>query len=228
MSYILNIHTATETAIINLTKDEEVLGTFINYDTRQHAALLHTAIRELFQTNNVDIKKLNAVGVSSGPGSYTGIRVGLATAKGLCYALDIPLITFNTLELMAFSSANFAKDDNALYCPMIDARRMEVFTAVYNYTLQELIPPSAMILDENSFADILNLNKVYFSGSGNNKFKSIAKSVNAFFINDRISTESLTAISWKKFRRNDFENIPYAQPLYIKDFYTILKNRNHP
>ena len=224
MSYILNIHTATETAIINLTKDEEVLGTFINYDTRQHAALLHTAIRELLQTNNVDIKKLNAVGVSSGPGSYTGIRVGLATAKGLCYALDIPLITINSLELMALSATKFVKDDNALYCPMIDARRMEVFAAVYNYALQELIPPSAMILDEKSFADILNLNKVYFSGSGNNKFKS----VNAFFINDRISTESLTAISWKKFQRNDFENIPYAQPLYLKDFYTILKTRNHP
>ena len=216
MSYLLNIHTATETAIINVAKDEEVLGTFINYDTNQHAALLHTAIRELLETNNIDIKKLNAVGVSSGPGSYTGIRVGLATAKGLCYALDIPLITFNSLELMALSAAKFVKDDKALYCPMIDARRMEVFTAVYSYTLQELIPPSAMILDENSFDDILNINKVYFSGNGNAKFKSITKRVNSFFINEPISTESLNSISWKKFKINDFENIPYAQPLYIK------------
>ena len=223
MSYLLNIHTATETAIINIAKDEEVLGTFINYDTNQHAALLHTAIRELLETNNIDIKKLNAVGVSSGPGSYTGIRVGLATAKGLCYALNIPLVTFNSLELMALSAAKFVKDDKALYCPMIDARRMEVFTAVYSYTLQELIPPSARILDENSFADILNINKVYFSGNGNAKFKSISKSVNSFFINEPISTESLNSISWKKFKINDFENIPYMQPLYIKDFFTILK-----
>jgi tRNA threonylcarbamoyladenosine biosynthesis protein TsaB len=223
MSYILNLHTATETAIINVAKDEEVLGTFINYDTKQHAALLHTAIRELLETNNIDIKKLNAVGVSSGPGSYTGIRVGLATAKGLCYALNIPLLTFNSLELIALSAAKFMKDDKALYCPMIDARRMEVFTAVYSYTLQELIPPSAMILDENSFADILNLNKVYFSGSGNDKFKSITKSANSFFINETISTESLAAISWKKFKENNFEDIPYVQPLYIKDFFTVLK-----
>lgn len=223
MPYLLNIHTATETAIINLTKNGEVLGTFINDDTKQHAAFIHTAIRELLQTNNVDIKELNAVSVSSGPGSYTGIRVGLATAKGLCYALDIPLITFNSLELMAHSTAKFVKDDKALYCPMIDARRMEVFTAVYSYTLQELIPPSAMILDENSFADILRVNKVYISGNGNNKFKNITKSVNSFFINEPICTESLNSISWKKFKINDFENIPYAQPLYIKDFFTILK-----
>ena len=223
MSYLLNIHTATETAIFNLTKNGEVLGTFIIDDTKQHAAFIHTAIRELLQTNNVDIKELNAVSVSSGPGSYTGIRVGLATAKGLSYALNIPLITFNSLELMAYSATKFVKDDKALYCPMIDARRMEVFTAVYNYALQELIPPSAMILDENSFADILRISKVYFSGNGNNKFKSIAKSVNSFFINEPISTESLNSISWKKFKINDFENIPYAQPLYIKDFFTILK-----
>lgn len=223
MVYILNIHTATETAIINLTKDEKVMGTFINYDTRQHASLLHTAIGELLQKNNIDIKKLNAVGVSAGPGSYTGMRVGLATAKGLCYALNIPLITFNSLELMALSAVNLIKDDNALYCPMIDARRMEVFTAVYNYTLQELIPPSAIILDENSFNDILNSNKIYFSGSGIDKFKNITKSVNSFFINEPISSESLATISWEKYKQNDFENIPYAKPLYIKYFFTIFK-----
>jgi len=223
MPYTSNIHTATETAIINLTKDGEVLGTFMNYDTREHVALLHTTIRGLLQTNNIDIKKLNAIGVSLGPGSYTGIRVGLAAAKGLCYALNIPLIPFNSLELIALSATKSVKDESALYCPMIDARRMEVFTAVYNYALQELIPPSAMILDENSFVDILNLNKIYFSGSGNDKFKKITKNVNSFFTNEIISTESLAAISWDKFKKNDFENIPYAQPLYIKEFYTILK-----
>jgi tRNA threonylcarbamoyladenosine biosynthesis protein TsaB len=223
MAYTLNIHTATETAIINLTKDGEVLGTFINYDTREHAVLLHTSIRELLQKNNIGIKKLNAIGVSLGPGSYTGIRVGLATAKGLCYALNIPLITFNSLELMALSAAKSVKDEEALYCPMIDARRMEVFTALYNYTLQELIPPSAMILDENSFADVLNLNKIYYAGSGSGKFKNIAGNVNSFFINEAISTESLAEISWENFKKNELKNVPYAQPLYIKEFYTIFK-----
>jgi tRNA threonylcarbamoyladenosine biosynthesis protein TsaB len=221
MPYILNIHTATETAIINLVKNGEVLGTISNHDTKQHAAILHTAIRQLLETNDLDIKKLNAVGVSSGPGSYTGMRVGLATAKGLCYALGTPLITFNSLELMALSAIRFVNDEAALYCPMIDARRMEVFTAIYDYTLQEIFPPSAIILNENSFADFLILHKVCFSGSGIEKLKTINKSANSIFIDEKITTESLAEISWKKYEKNDVENIPYAQPLYIKDFYTI-------
>jgi tRNA threonylcarbamoyladenosine biosynthesis protein TsaB len=223
MSYILNIHTATEIAIANLTKNGIVIGTFTNYDTKRHAVFLHTIIHELLQTNNVDIKQLSAVGVSVGPGSYTGLRVGLAAAKGLCYALGISLITFNSLELMALSAAMLIEDKNALYGPMIDARRMEVFTAVYNYLLKELIPPTVLILSEDSFADSLNSNKIYFSGSGIEKFKKITKSKNSFFIDDPISTESLAAISWKKFKTNDFENVLYAQPLYIKAFHTIFK-----
>ena len=224
MPYILNIHTATETAIVNLIKDGEVMGTLINHNTKQHAAFLHVAIHELLQQNNVETNKLSAIGVSIGPGSYTGIRVGLATAKGLCYALGIPLISFTSLELLALSSAKFVKDANAFYCPMVDARRMEVFTAVYNYTLQELIPPSAMILDENSFVDMLHSNKMYFSGSGTNKFKKINRSSNSVFTDEPISTESLAEISWQKFKKNNYENLPYAQPLYIKDFHIILKS----
>jgi len=223
MSYILNIHTATETAIINIIKDEEVLGTFINNDTKQHASFLHTAIRELLQTHEVDIKTLSAVGVSAGPGSYTGIRVGLSTAKGLCYALHIPLITFNSLELMALSATAAIADAGALYCPMIDARRMEVYTALYDYNLLEIASPSAMIVNENSFADILHSKKIYFSGSGIDKFKKITKNINSVFINCPISSESLCSVSWKKYYKKEFENIPYAQPLYIKDFYTISK-----
>ena len=158
-----------------------------------------------------------------GPGSYTGMRVGLASAKGLCYALSIPLITFNSLELMALSAIRFANDDAALYCPMIDARRMEVFTAIYTYTLQEMLPPTAMILDENSYAEFLVFDKIYFSGSGIEKFQGLNKSSNSIFINEKIDTKSLAEISWKKYLKNDIENLPYAQPLYIKDFYTISK-----
>ena len=223
MPYILNIHTAIETAIVNLVENGKILGTVSNDDAKQHATMLHTAIHQLLQTNKLDIKKLNAIGVSSGPGSYTGIRVGLAAAKGLCYALDIPLITFNSLELMALSATKFVKDEVVWYCPMIDAKRMEVFTAVYNYTLEEIIPPGAMVLGENSYGDILILNKVCFSGSGSDKFKKLTKSINSFFINETITTESLAEISWKKYAKKEFENIPYAQPLYIKDFFTILK-----
>lgn len=223
MSYILNIHTATETAIINLVKDGEIMGTVISDDVKQHATILHTAIRQLLKTNDLNIKKLNAVGVSLGPGSYTGMRVGLAAAKGLCYALDIPLITFNSLELMALSAIRFLNEEAVLYCPMIDARRMEVFTAIYNYTLHEILAPGAMILYENSYRESLILSKVCFSGSGIEKFKKLNKSANSIFIDENISSESLAEISWKKYLKNDVENIPYAQPLYIKDFYTISK-----
>jgi tRNA threonylcarbamoyladenosine biosynthesis protein TsaB len=223
MAYILNIHTATETAIVNLTRDGRVEGSLINHDTKQHAAFLHAAIQELLQQNNIEIKKISAIGVSTGPGSYTGIRVGLATANGLCYALNLPLITFNSLELLALSSAKFVKDADALYCPMIDARRMEVFTAVYDFGLQELIPPSAMILDENSFVDRLDTNKIYFSGSGTIKFRKLNRNSNSVFIDEPISSESLAGISWQKFKENNYEILPYAQPLYIKNFHTILK-----
>lgn len=216
MVHILNIHTATETAIINLMGDGEILGTFTNDETKQHASFLHTAISKLLQQHGIAIKNLDATGVTSGPGSYTGIRVGLATAKGLCYALKIPLITYNSLEVMAISASNFAKDNHAFYCPMIDARRMEVYTAIYNYQIEEITPPSAMILNENSFAEILNCHKIFFSGSGSNKFQQISKHTNAVFLHCGISTESLAKIAWKKYAKNDFENVPYARPLYIK------------
>ena len=151
------------------------------------------------------------------------MRVGLAAAKGLCYALGIPLITFNSLELMALSAVRSVNDEDALYCPMIDARRMEVFTAIYDYSLKELVPPNAMILNENSYADFLILNKVYFSGSGIIKFQILNKRANSIFIDEKISTGSLAEISWKKYEKNDVQNILYAQPLYIKKFYTISK-----
>jgi tRNA threonylcarbamoyladenosine biosynthesis protein TsaB len=216
MVHILNIHTATETAIINLMEGAEILGSRSSHETKQHASFLHTAIRELLQQQGIDIKNLDAIGVTTGPGSYTGIRVGLATAKGLCYALKIPLITYNSLEVMAISAADVVGNNNAFYCPMIDARRMEVFTAVYNSEIKEIIPPSALILTENLFSGLLNRHKIFFSGSGSNKFQQISKNTHAVFITTGISPESLAKITWGKYVKNDFENVPYARPLYIK------------
>ena len=216
MAHLLNIHTGTETAVICLMADTKILGTCSNDEIKQHACFLHTAIKELLQEHDIAIKNLDAIGVTCGPGSYTGIRVGLATAKGLCYALKIPLITYNSLEVMAISAINSAKDSNAFYGPMIDARRMEVYTAIYNYDIEEITPPSAIILNENSFAEILDHHKIFFSGSASDKFQLILRHPNAAFLSQGISAESLAIISWKKYVRNDFENIPYAQPLYIK------------
>jgi tRNA threonylcarbamoyladenosine biosynthesis protein TsaB len=171
MNYILNIHTATETAMVNICNGPEVLATLFNQDTKQHASFLHTAIDQLLSENQIQMHQLKAIGVSNGPGSYTGIRVGLAAAKGLSYALQIPMITFNTLEVMAITAVNEIKNEDAYYCPMIDARRMEVYTAVYNYQLKEIISPQAMILSENSFEEIAQQQEVIFFGNGSEKFK---------------------------------------------------------
>jgi tRNA threonylcarbamoyladenosine biosynthesis protein TsaB len=221
MAYILNIHTSTETAIVNLISGEQIIDTLVNTESKKHASFLHAGIQNLLNGNGIDIRDISAIGAGIGPGSYTGIRIGLATAKGLCYALKIPLITYHALELIALTAISFVNDPESLYCPMIDARRMEVYTAMYNYAMIELALPSANILDENSFSDMLNSNKIYFSGSGSEKFKKICKSKNAFFIKEEISTKSLAQVSIKKFEKREFENITSAQPLYIKEFHTF-------
>lgn len=225
MNYILNIHTTSEKAIVNLSDQDSVLATLINEHSKEHATFLHNGIHEILQQTGISPSQLKAIGVTGGPGSYTGIRVGLATAKGLCFALKIPLMIFNTLQLMAFSAIENTGDKKVVYCPMIDARRMEVFAAVYDARLNEVIPPSAMILDENSFAEVLQKRPVYFFGSGAFKFKDLIKnnSSGSSFFDEEISSEPLAAFSWKKFQKNQFENLMTAEPIYIKEFYTPAK-----
>jgi tRNA threonylcarbamoyladenosine biosynthesis protein TsaB len=225
MHYILNIHTATETAIVNLSKGSEALYTKTSSDPKQHAAFLHMAINELLRQEHITMKKVDAIGVTAGPGSYTGMRVALAAAKGFCYALDIPLITFNTLEVMAASTADFIEDIDALYCPMLDARRMEVYTAVYTYNLKEIKPPVAKVITEEFYLDFLEgAKKIVFSGSGSKKVKNFIKRPGFVFSDAGISTGRLSQFSWKKFQESDFENLSYAQPLYIKEFYTTSES----
>lgn len=221
MKCLLNIHTSTETAIVNVCDGSKVLATVTNNEQRQHAAFLHSAIRQILLDNNIRTNELRAIGVTAGPGSYTGIRVGMATAKGLCYALKIPLLLFNTLEVMALSAIESMGNKNALYCPMIDARRQEVFTGVYNYQLNEVSPPSSMILNENSFNTLLQESPMYFFGSGSGKFKLLAKNTSEMFFIDGldISSQVLCHFSLTKFQNSDFENPSQAHPLYIKNFY---------
>jgi tRNA threonylcarbamoyladenosine biosynthesis protein TsaB len=223
MNYILNIHTATETAMVNICNGPEVLATLFNQDTKQHASFLHTAIDQLLSENKIQMHQLKAIGVSNGPGSYTGIRVGLAAAKGLSYALQIPMITFNTLEVMAITAINEIKNEDAYYCPMIDARRMEVYTAVYNYQLKEIISPQAMILSENSFEEIAQQQEVIFFGNGSEKFTLLAPHLKRIFSKvNKISSDSLGEIAWKKYLEHSFADIAYSEPLYLKDFNSNL------
>ena len=229
MNYILNIHTTGEKAIINISNEECVLSTAINEEQKDHASFLHIAIKKILQDNDIAIRELNAIGATGGPGSYTGIRVGLATAKGLCFALKVPLMIFNSLELMAFSAIeNLARvDKQSFFCPMIDARRMEVFTAVYDKNLYEVKSPIALILNENSFDELIPNIPFYYFGSGAEKFKKLVDnhSPNLNYILSDVSSESLAKFSWNKFKKNDFENLISAQALYVKEFYTTAKIR---
>jgi tRNA threonylcarbamoyladenosine biosynthesis protein TsaB len=223
MNYLLNIHTTSENAIVNLSDGDQVLSTLINSDSRRHAAFLHSSIHQILQGNDI-LSSLKAVGVTGGPGSYTGIRVGLATAKGLCFALKIPMIMMNTLELMAFSAIEKIANKNAFYCPMIDARRMEIFTAVYDVHLAPTIPPSAIVLEENSFRDLIQNHPVFFFGSGAEKFKKINNSnANYHFIDDQLSSFTLAKFAWNKFQKNEFDNIANSKAFYVKEFYSNFK-----
>lgn len=219
MSLILNIDTALETASVCLANDDDVLQLSVNENQKDHAAWLHTAIAELLQKTGRTVNELEAVAVSIGPGSYTGLRVGLASAKGFCYALKIPLITISTLKIIAFALKDKA-GDAAFICPMIDARRMEVYTALYDNRLIEKKSAQAMILDENSFTSLLESGKILFCGAGSKKLSQIIDSANAVFNFDDYNATQLAQLSYKCFQKKEFANLAYTEPLYIKEFYT--------
>lgn len=217
MNVILNIDTALNSASVCLAKDAEILSLVINDNQTDHASWLHTAIAELLQKNDYTIHELNAVAVSIGPGSYTGLRVGLSAAKGLCYALNIPLIAISTLKLIA----NAAKAEaDTLICPMIDARRMEVFTAVYDKELREIYPSHAMLLDETIFAPELATHKIIFCGTGSKKLQPLLSGKNAVFSETKSNASHLAALSIASYNDNDFADLAYLEPLYIKEFYS--------
>ncbi len=223
MALILNIDTATENATICISENNKVIDHLSNAHQKDHASFLHPAIKNLLEKAGVSINKLDAVAVSAGPGSYTGLRVGMASAKGLCYALNIPFITISTLQIMALSSANQMKEQAALYCPMIDARRMEVFTAIYDYDLTEIIQPCSMILEDENFKVLLEKNKIFFSGSGILKLKEILHNENAFFNDSSISHSGMAHLAYEYYSKKNFANIYNSSPVYLKEFYTLFK-----
>lgn len=224
MALILNIDTATESATISISEKDKVIDFITNNNQKDHASFLQPAIKTLLQKLNLPINKLNAIAVSAGPGSYTGLRVGMASAKGLCYALQIPMIALNTLEVIAWSSIKQTENTDALYCSLIDARRMEVFAAVYDHHLAEIIKPGSMVIDAKSFSDLLTTNKVYFSGSGISKLRNTLDNQNAIFLQKQLIPQSMADLSWKNYQKERFADIFYSSPLYLKEFYTLKNN----
>lgn len=219
MSLLLNIDTALDTASVCLAKDGEVLQLVLNENQKDHAGWLHTAIADILQKSGCTINELEAVAVSIGPGSYTGLRVGLASAKGFCFALNIPLIAVSTLKMIAFSVKDEAGDADFI-CPLIDARRMEVFTALYDKTLFEKKQPHAMLLDSNSFSEILVENRILFCGNGSKKLQKIITSVNSMFSDSGCNALQLAQLSYKCFQNKKFSSLAFTEPLYVKEFYS--------
>jgi len=217
---ILNIDTAVETSSICLSENNISLGVKINPSQKDSAAWIDVAIKELLEERNLSFKQLDAIAVSEGPGSYTGLRVGMATSKGLCYALQKPLITVNTLKIMAAAGQ---KVSSCLLCPMIDARRMEVFTAVFDHELNFVLPYNNLVLTENSFSDLLDQEKVLFFGNGSVKFQSIIKHRNSVFRKLDITAEDMILLSSEKFSKKEFADLAYSQPFYGKEFYSPSK-----
>ena len=223
MSILLNIDTSAGTAHVSLSKGSVCIGQLSNPDQKEHASFLQPAIQQLLQSCGLQMSDLAAVAVVNGPGSYTGLRVGLASAKGICYALGLPLININSLELMAHAARGhydqFKTGEWPLLCPMIDARRMEVYTAVYNEHLKEVIFPQAMILDNESFVDILLQHEVLFFGNGAFKMRELTNSASALFAGDYETSASLCAMTFAKFSEQDFADLAYSEPFYLKEFF---------
>jgi tRNA threonylcarbamoyladenosine biosynthesis protein TsaB len=222
---ILQIETATTVCSVALANRGQVIA-FKEIDQRNiHAEVITIFIDEILNGAGVKYNELDAVAVSSGPGSYTGLRIGVSTAKGLCYALDKPLIAVETLEAMAGGMIANGVDKHVLLCPMIDARRMEVYTALFDAVGNRVQATTAEIIDATSFSAQLAQNKILFFGDGAPKCREIlGESPNALFIdNFTNSAAHLTIKAYQKFLAGQFENVAYYEPYYLKDFLITKK-----
>lgn len=223
MATILNIETSGKTCSVALTREGVLEFDLDNSDGMKHAELLAPFVERAMEEVKRKEWKLDAVAVSIGPGSYTGLRIGLSLAKGLAFSLGVPLIGVSTLKILAvkamFRNFNFTGEE--ILAPMIDARRMEVFTGAYDFALNALEGPAPMILDENSYASLLAEREVWFMGDGAEKAKEVIKSPNAHWIDGlNPMAKDMLALSEKAFREGDFLDIAYSVPEYLKEYQT--------
>lgn len=218
MAHILTIDTATTVCSAALVKDGAVQAIKENNEGLNHSVLLAPYIDDLLREHRLDIRDLDAVAVSMGPGSYTGLRIGVSTAKGLCFGAGIPLIAVPTLRALARSVADRIGDD-ALYCPMLDARRMEVYTALFDRGNRPVTPTRAEIITPDSFVEQLADRTVYFFGNGSDKVRPLLTSPRARFVPGvETSATHLAPLAEELFRKGEFVDVAYFEPFYLKDF----------
>lgn len=222
MSLILNIDTSGETGMVALSRQGSIVQYEQNEKQQEHASFLQPAIAAIMQREQVAFSDLAAVAVGNGPGSYTGLRVGLASAKGICFAAQLPLITISSLEILAtaMKQAIPGTATDYLLCPMIDARRMEVFMALYNAELRCLQEPSAVVLTPEMFHQVPQT--IYLGGNGASKFAGITEQTERHINMDGSLpyAQALATLSWKYFQVQRFADLAYSEPFYSKAFYT--------
>ncbi|MDE5774079.1 MAG: tRNA (adenosine(37)-N6)-threonylcarbamoyltransferase complex dimerization subunit type 1 TsaB [Muribaculaceae bacterium] len=229
MARILNIETSSKICSVAVTSDGMIEYHIESEGEMEHAKLLGVYVDKALEEMTRREVELDAVAISSGPGSYTGLRIGMSLAKGLCFAKDIPLITVPTLEILATKAMFGIRDPQGdeLLIPLIDARRMEVYCAVYDFALNTIQVPEAKILDENSFKNLMDDNKCIFIGDGVTKAKELIKHKNAIFATNIMPIAiDMTALSERAYRNGNFADIAYVTPNYLKDYQaTVAKNK---
>ena len=224
--FILHIETSTTVCSVALSGNGQCLYFKMNDEGMNHAALLSTYIAEALEVLKPLALKPDAIAVSSGPGSYTGLRIGVSTAKGLCYGYEIPLIAVSTLGLMTIAALKVVTDTSALFCPMIDARRMEVYAAFYDNHLQLKREIQADIIDENSYTEILSQQPVYFFGNGAGKCKNALSHSNAHFIDNIVPLAcDMIDPAENSFIANEFVDVAYFEPFYLKEFQATIPKK---
>ncbi len=223
MALILNIETSTTNCSVSLSKEGETLVLKEDYNNKySHAELLHNYIDEVIIEAKITLSNLDAIAISKGPGSYTGLRIGVSAAKGLCVALDKPLISTPTLEALAHQ----VNSDEGVIVSMLDARRMEVYSAVFNANHQQIRETQAQILDGNSFKKYLEEGKVFFIGNGVAKTKELITHENAIFVEGKLpSANDMSQLAYQKYKKSDIEDVAYFEPYYLKDFIAINPNK---
>jgi tRNA threonylcarbamoyladenosine biosynthesis protein TsaB len=232
MYSILCIETATEICSVVVVTPSGVIALTENHQGNQHASFLTTLIDQALHEAGIALQQLDAIAVSKGPGSYTGLRVGVSTAKGLCYALEKPLIAIPTLQSLAAVGYNTLQKSgqtiptDAMLLPMLDARRMEVYCAGYDINGNETRETEAKIIDETSFAEELQNGPVYFMGNGSDKCKGIITHTNAYFLNEvHCSAAGMQRYVCEAFEQKRFENVAYFEPYYLKDFVSTTPKK---
>jgi tRNA threonylcarbamoyladenosine biosynthesis protein TsaB len=223
VAYILNIETSTTNCSVSLSNKGETLVLKEDYGNGySHAEKLHVYIEAVLKEANITSSQLEAIAVSKGPGSYTGLRIGVSAAKGLAYALNIPLISISTLEALAHQ----VNADSGCIVPMLDARRLEVYSAIFDKDYNVVRAIEAQVLDESAFEKELASGNVYFIGDGVEKTKTLLNSPNAIFIENKLpSSNQMSALSFNKYKKSDIEDVAYFEPYYLKDFVAIKSKK---